>query len=108
VKRNKLVNDVDSLLRYFCVLMPGGLSDFFEAIGRGRTSDDRAPRAHKPRAIWQAHSRRPNPLIRLSPVRSRELGPDVGPASPRRTLRQNDEFSVGAGRPLPCGACDVM
>ena len=69
MKRNKIVNDADSLLRSFCVLVQGRLSDFFEAIGRGRTSDGPAPSDHRPRAMLQAHSRWPSPLIRLSPIR---------------------------------------
>ena len=41
--RHKFVNTGDSDLRFFWVLMPGGLSAFFEAIGRRRTPGEPAP-----------------------------------------------------------------
>ena len=41
--RHKFVNTGESALRFFWVLMPGGLSAFFEAIGRRRTPGEPAP-----------------------------------------------------------------
>lgn len=41
--RHTFVNDGDGPLRFFWVLMPGGLSDFFAAIGREREAGDPVP-----------------------------------------------------------------
>ena len=41
--RHTFLNDGDGPLRFFWVLMPGGLSDFFAAIGRERTAGTAAP-----------------------------------------------------------------
>lgn len=41
--RHKFVNTGDSDLRFFWVLMPGGLSAFFETIGRRREAGEPAP-----------------------------------------------------------------
>ena len=40
---HKFVNNSQAPLRFFWVLMPGGLSDFFRAIGRKRTLGEPAP-----------------------------------------------------------------
>ena len=40
---HKLINDGDGELKMFWVLLPGGLEDFFEAIGRPRTPGEPAP-----------------------------------------------------------------
>ncbi|MBT6277785.1 MAG: cupin domain-containing protein [Chromatiales bacterium] len=42
-EKHKFTNTADSPLRFFWVLMPGGLSDFFKAIGQARTGSDSAP-----------------------------------------------------------------
>ena len=41
--KHKFINTGEIELRFFWVLMPGGLSDFFEAIGRKRTPGEPAP-----------------------------------------------------------------
>ena len=41
--KHTFINDGDSPLRFFWVLMPGGLSDFFASIGRERVAGDAAP-----------------------------------------------------------------
>ena len=41
--RHTFINEGDGPLRFFWVLMPGGLSDFFSAIGRARTASDPTP-----------------------------------------------------------------
>ncbi len=40
---HKIVNDGDADLKMMWVLMPGGLEDFFEGIGRARQPGDAAP-----------------------------------------------------------------
>jgi len=40
---HKIVNDSDADLKMMWVLMPGGLEDFFEAIGRDRKPGEPAP-----------------------------------------------------------------
>ena len=42
-EKHKFTNTGDSPLRFFWVLMPGGLSDFFKAIGQVRHAGDEAP-----------------------------------------------------------------
>jgi len=42
-QKHSFINDGDGLLKYFWVLMPGGLSDFFAAIGRERRPGDSVP-----------------------------------------------------------------
>ena len=42
-EKHKFTNTGDGPLRFFWVLMPGGLSDFFKAIGRVRHAGDEAP-----------------------------------------------------------------
>ena len=42
-EKHKFVNTGSEPLRFFWVLMPGGLSDFFKAIGRTRDAGDAAP-----------------------------------------------------------------
>ncbi len=41
--RHKIVNDTDQDLKMMWVLMPGGLEDFFQAIGRPREAGQPAP-----------------------------------------------------------------
>ena len=41
--KHKIVNDSDADLKMLWVLMPGGLEDFFQAIGRPRTPGEPAP-----------------------------------------------------------------
>lgn len=41
--KHKFTNTGDGPLRFFWVLMPGGLSDFFSAIGRPRAQGEPAP-----------------------------------------------------------------
>lgn len=41
--KHKFTNTGDGPLRFFWVLMPGGLSDFFSAIGRPRAAGEAAP-----------------------------------------------------------------
>lgn len=41
--RHTFINEGDGPLRFFWVLMPGGLSDFFAAIGRERRAGDPVP-----------------------------------------------------------------
>jgi quercetin dioxygenase-like cupin family protein len=41
---HRFVNDGEAPLRFFWVLMPGGLSDFFGAIGRTRQTGEAAPK----------------------------------------------------------------
>ena len=41
--RHKIVNDSQADLKMLWVLMPGGLEDFFQAIGRPRTPGEPAP-----------------------------------------------------------------
>lgn len=41
--RHKFTASADGPLRFLWVLMPGGLSDFFRAIGRPRTAGEPAP-----------------------------------------------------------------
>ncbi len=40
---HSFVNETKNPLRFFWVLMPGGLSDFFKAIGRERHNGEQAP-----------------------------------------------------------------
>ena len=42
-QRHSFINDGDGPLRFYWVLMPGGLGDFFSAIGRARKAGDPAP-----------------------------------------------------------------
>ncbi len=42
-EKHKFVNQGTEPLRFFWVLMPGGLSDFFKAIGKPRTGGEPAP-----------------------------------------------------------------
>ena len=42
-EKHKFTNTGDGPLRFFWVLMPGGLSDFFKAIGQVRHAGDEAP-----------------------------------------------------------------
>ena len=42
-RRHKFVNTGEGELRFFWFLMPGGLEDFFEQIGRPRTPGELAP-----------------------------------------------------------------
>lgn len=41
--KHKIVNDSDADLKMLWVLLPGGLEDFFQAIGRPRTPGEPAP-----------------------------------------------------------------
>ena len=40
---HKIINESDADLKMMWVLMPGGLEDFFQAIGRERNPGDAAP-----------------------------------------------------------------
>lgn len=42
-RRHKFVNEGPGPLKFFWFLMPGGLEDFFERIGRSRTLGEAAP-----------------------------------------------------------------
>ena len=42
-EKHKFTNTGTEPLRFFWVLMPGGLSDFFKAIGKQRSADDLPP-----------------------------------------------------------------
>ncbi|MCP5155802.1 MAG: cupin domain-containing protein [Ectothiorhodospiraceae bacterium] len=42
-RKHKFVNTGSEDMRFFWVLMPGGLGDFFSAIGRARTPGEPAP-----------------------------------------------------------------
>ena len=42
-EKHKFINTGTEPLRFFWVLMPGGLSDFFKAIGKQRRADDLPP-----------------------------------------------------------------
>ena len=43
LRPHKFINSGATELRFFWVLLPGGLSAFFEAIGRQRTPGETAP-----------------------------------------------------------------